>query len=190
MNGWRGISTWPFARTCSTANGAAASPPRPKPCAPPRPICRSTCRDVRGSAFARTTRPDSSELEPPDEPNRHRCAIPPVLQKYSVRSCLFARRPRVRRIGIRISGLAPPETQTNTNMKHIITIHLGLLAVTTAFAAGEKTEQFKTRVVASGLHRPTGIAIQGNHTIYFTEVPTPGVSGMRGGSIREPVEPV
>ena len=67
-------------------------------------------------------------------------------------------------------------------MKHIITIHLGLLAVTTAFAAGEKTEQFKTRVVASGLHRPTGIAIQGNHTIYFTEVPTPGVSGMSGGS--------
>jgi sugar lactone lactonase YvrE len=67
-------------------------------------------------------------------------------------------------------------------MKHIITIHLGLLAVATAFAAGEKTEQFKTRVVASGLHRPTGIAIQGNHTIYFTEVPTPGVSGMNGGS--------
>ena len=67
-------------------------------------------------------------------------------------------------------------------MKHIITIHLGLLAVATAFAAGEKTEQFKTRVVASGLHRPTGIAIQGNHTIYFTEVPTPGVSGMSGGS--------
>ena len=67
-------------------------------------------------------------------------------------------------------------------MKHIITIHLGLLAVATAFAGGEKTEQFKTRVVASGLHRPTGIAIQGNHTIYFTEVPTPGVSGMNGGS--------
>ena len=37
------------------------------------------------------------------------------------------------------------------------------------------------RVVASGLSRPTGIAVGGWKTIYFTEVPTPGVGGGRNG---------
>ena len=43
-------------------------------------------------------------------------------------------------------------------------------------------QDYQTRVVARGLHRPTGIAIRGNDTIYFTEVPTPGVNAMNGGS--------
>ena len=38
-------------------------------------------------------------------------------------------------------------------------------------------DEYQTRVVASGLSRPTGIAIRGNNTIYFTQVPTPGVGG-------------
>ncbi len=53
-----------------------------------------------------------------------------------------------------------------------------LLCVTSVASA----QEYKTRVVARGLHRPTGIAIRGNHTIYFTELPTPGVNGMNGGS--------
>ena len=38
-------------------------------------------------------------------------------------------------------------------------------------------DEYQTRVVTSGLHRPTGIVIRGNRTIYFTEIPTPGVGG-------------
>jgi len=37
------------------------------------------------------------------------------------------------------------------------------------------------RVVASGLSRPTGIAVGSWKTLYFTEVPTPGVAGGRNG---------
>ena len=36
---------------------------------------------------------------------------------------------------------------------------------------------FAFRAVATGLARPTGIVIQGNQEIYFSEVPTPGVGG-------------
>ena len=47
---------------------------------------------------------------------------------------------------------------------------LGTVAATCA-------DEYQTRVVTSGLHRPTGIAIRGSSTIYFTEIPTPGVGG-------------
>src|SRR5437867_2005471 len=46
----------------------------------------------------------------------------------------------------------------------------------------DQVQPYQFRVVASGLQRPTGIAVQGNHTIFFTEVPTPGVNGAHGGS--------
>lgn len=40
---------------------------------------------------------------------------------------------------------------------------------------------YKFRVVASGLSRPTGIAVGGWKTLYFTEVPTPGIPGGLNG---------
>ena len=40
---------------------------------------------------------------------------------------------------------------------------------------------YKFKVVASGLSRPTGIAVGGWKTLYFTEVPTPGVGGGLNG---------
>lgn len=40
---------------------------------------------------------------------------------------------------------------------------------------------YRFRVVASGLSRPTGIAVGGWKTVYFTEVPMPGVAGGRNG---------
>ena len=43
-------------------------------------------------------------------------------------------------------------------------------------------QNYTFSVVARGLHRPTGIAVQGNSTVYFSEVPTPGVNGPNGGS--------
>jgi DNA-binding beta-propeller fold protein YncE len=38
-------------------------------------------------------------------------------------------------------------------------------------------DQYAFRVVVSGLARPTGITIEGSEVLYFTQVPTPGVSG-------------
>ncbi len=55
-------------------------------------------------------------------------------------------------------------------------------ATFTGMAQAEQPQPYQFRVVASGLHRPTGIAVQGNHTIFFTEVPTPGINGPHGGS--------
>ncbi len=46
------------------------------------------------------------------------------------------------------------------------------------------TPQYRTSVVASGLQRPTGIAIRGSDELYFTELPTPGVPGPAGGRNR------
>jgi glucose/arabinose dehydrogenase len=41
--------------------------------------------------------------------------------------------------------------------------------------------QFSFSVVASGLNQPIGIAVHGGGTVYFTEVPTPGIPGSMGG---------
>jgi hypothetical protein len=42
--------------------------------------------------------------------------------------------------------------------------------------------EFKTRVVAQGLHAPRGIVAGLGDDVYFTEVPTPGVPGPQGGT--------
>lgn len=53
-----------------------------------------------------------------------------------------------------------------------------------ARAASEGAPRFRTSVIASGLQRPTGIAIRGSDDLYFTELPTPGVPGGAGGTNR------
>jgi DNA-binding beta-propeller fold protein YncE len=40
---------------------------------------------------------------------------------------------------------------------------------------------YRLRVVASGLDRPVGIAVEGSEDLYFTEVPDPGVAGRGNG---------
>ena len=52
---------------------------------------------------------------------------------------------------------------------------LGAALLTTFVTA--RAQDFTTRVVASGLHRPTGIVAGPDDEIYFTEVPNPGVPG-------------
>jgi hypothetical protein len=42
--------------------------------------------------------------------------------------------------------------------------------------------QFRTRVIAQNLERPSGIAVSSTGTVYFTQLPTPGVGGNQGGS--------
>jgi glucose/arabinose dehydrogenase len=61
--------------------------------------------------------------------------------------------------------------------KQLLLLAAGLLS-----AGVLSAQDYSTRVVARGLHRPTGIVAQGGGTLYFTEVPTPGVNGMNGGS--------
>lgn len=51
-------------------------------------------------------------------------------------------------------------------------------------AATVAAPRYRTSVVASGLQRPTGIAIRGSDELYFTELPTPGVPGPAGGTNR------
>jgi hypothetical protein len=44
-----------------------------------------------------------------------------------------------------------------------------------------QADDYETRVVVSGLDHPTGIAVQGNSTLFITQLPTPGMSGPNGG---------
>ena len=67
-------------------------------------------------------------------------------------------------------------------MKHVPLLASALVLATLFGAAAASAQTYQFRVVARGLHRPTGIAASGNNTLYFTEVPTPGVNGMSGGS--------
>jgi streptogramin lyase len=54
-----------------------------------------------------------------------------------------------------------------------------LAAVAALLLAGSAAlaQSYTFTVVASGLSKPTGIAARGGSTIYFTEIPTPGVGG-------------
>ena len=56
------------------------------------------------------------------------------------------------------------------------TVALGVSALSVQADGG-----YKFRVVASGLSRPTGIAVGGWKTVYFTEIPTPGTGGGQNG---------
>ncbi len=60
-----------------------------------------------------------------------------------------------------------------------VCLRWGATAVAAALLSGgfSAAEGYTTRVVAQGLSRPVGIALGGNDTIYFTEIPTPGVGG-------------
>lgn len=51
-------------------------------------------------------------------------------------------------------------------------------------AESARAPQYRISVVASGLARPTGIAVKGSDELYFTELPTPGVAGPAGGRNR------
>lgn len=60
-----------------------------------------------------------------------------------------------------------------------ITVAAGALGVSALSISADTGYRF--RVVATGLAKPTGIAVGGWNTVYFTEVPTPGVAGGANG---------
>ena len=74
--------------------------------------------------------------------------------------------------------LASSPWRTARNTTFALAACLSLVAT----ASAQQSPKYDFTVVAKGLNRPTGIAVQGNHTVFFTEVPTPGVNASRGGS--------
>jgi DNA-binding beta-propeller fold protein YncE len=58
----------------------------------------------------------------------------------------------------------------------------GTLALLVALGSGSEVlaQDYEFKIVASGLSQPTGIAVEGSETVYFTFVPTPGVPGANG----------
>lgn len=59
-----------------------------------------------------------------------------------------------------------------------------LLALAGLLSLSARAAEFKTRVVASGLTRPSGIVAGACDELCFSEVPNPGVSGPNGGQNR------
>jgi hypothetical protein len=53
---------------------------------------------------------------------------------------------------------------------------LGMLSLALLTAGTASSREYTTRVIARDLNQPTGIATRG-HSVYFTEVPTPGTAG-------------
>ena len=64
----------------------------------------------------------------------------------------------------------------NQLSRRVFLAKASIVACTCALPRLSQAEIYKVTRVASGLTKPTGIAID-NDTIYFTEVPTPGVAG-------------
>lgn len=65
-----------------------------------------------------------------------------------------------------------------SRMKHLFTLSMALLA------GSALAQTYTTDVVLSGLKKPTGITVSGSgfvQTIFFSQLPTPGVSGAMGG---------
>ena len=56
-----------------------------------------------------------------------------------------------------------------------------ILGLAAALCSTALADDFTFKVVARGLTRPTGILAQSGETIYFTEIPTPGVGGGLNG---------
>lgn len=64
-------------------------------------------------------------------------------------------------------------------MKRMLVIAVGFVCL--IGGSHVSADSYQIRVVASGLQRPLGIAIAGSETIYFTQVPQPGISGGANG---------
>lgn len=57
-------------------------------------------------------------------------------------------------------------------------------SIAAGFTSSAFAQDFETKVIADGLEEPAGIAVSNQGIIYFTELPTPGISGDEGGTNR------
>lgn len=61
-------------------------------------------------------------------------------------------------------------------------LRMMLIAVAAIGLSGMATaDEYKTKVIARNLARPTGLAVNLRGEVYFTELPTPGIGGGAGG---------
>jgi streptogramin lyase len=59
-----------------------------------------------------------------------------------------------------------------------------IIAMAAVWVAGGSiglADEYQLQIVARGLQRPVGIAVAGSETVYFTQVPQPGVAGGANG---------
>jgi DNA-binding beta-propeller fold protein YncE len=73
----------------------------------------------------------------------------------------------------------PSKAKRLLRLGHRLTT-LWILALV-CYGAEGLAQSYRTQVVVSGLSRPTGIEASGSGTLFFTQLPTPGISGMQGG---------
>ncbi len=73
----------------------------------------------------------------------------------------------------------PSNAKRLLRLGHRLTIS-GVLALV-AYSADGLAQSYRTQVVVSGLSRPTGIESKGSGTLFFTQLPNPGVPGTIGG---------
>ena len=67
-------------------------------------------------------------------------------------------------------------------MKAVVsTVVVTVLALAPRLTCSHRVPASVLSVVASGLSRPVGIALEGSESLYFTEVPSPGVAGAGNG---------
>ena len=67
-------------------------------------------------------------------------------------------------------------------MVTVRTVRIALLSVAALGLSGAAVaEEYKMKVVAKNLKRPTGVSVNLDGHVYFTELPTPGVGGGAGG---------
>jgi len=68
----------------------------------------------------------------------------------------------------------------------MVTVHKTLFGVIAAAVLSlpgvAAAQEYETKVVARNLKKPTGIAASDRNTIYFTQLPTPGVNEANGGT--------
>jgi streptogramin lyase len=77
-----------------------------------------------------------------------------------------------------ISNGNATDNQRSLPMKRWTT-HAGsmLLALLTVLPTAAAAQEYRFRIVAAGLDRPLGLTLEGSETIYFSQVPPPGVPG-------------
>ena len=67
---------------------------------------------------------------------------------------------------------------------HRIAVFLTLSWFAVSFERQAPAQSFSVDLIAKGLSKPTGINVDVYGNLYYTEVPTPGISGTKGGTNR------
>ena len=70
---------------------------------------------------------------------------------------------------------------TRRRLRSLYRLAISSIIAVAAFSPEGMAQTFRIRPVVTGLSRPTGIEASGSGSLFFTQVPTPGVPGTMGG---------